>query len=232
MGIFYAKVLFMNHTPETVQALLNSDNFGERIRGINQLRHLDPAVAFALVQPLIGDENARIRYSAVSQLDVLGNQDLPATLKILRDRLYNDTEFDVQAVAADVIGALKLTEAFDDLKQMYYRTNEWLIQVSIVATLGEFGDFRGLEILESALNGENSLVRTAAVSAIGELGAPGSLPLLLPLLEDEDWQIRYRLAQALGHLGGEEAKVALRQLAQDPLEQVAQEAHNNLQRLG
>ena len=221
----------MYPTPETVKELLDSQNFGERIKGINQLRSLEPQVAFALVKPLITDENARIRYAAVSQLDPLGRQDLSATLNILRDRLYNDTEFDVQAVAADVIGGLQLTEAFDDLKQMYHRTGEWLIQISIVATLGEFGDIRGLEILKLAINSDNSLVKTAAVSAIGELAAPGSIELLLPLVTDEDWQIRYRLTQALGHLGGEAAKAALKQLAADPLEQVAKEAQSNLQRL-
>jgi HEAT repeat protein len=165
-------------------------------------------------------------------LDSIGTQDLNSTLNILRDRLYNDTEFDVQAAAADVIGGLKLTEAYDDLKQMYFRTKEWLIQVSIVAALGEFGDMRGVEILEAALNSDNSLVKTAAVSALGELNAPDSLRLLLPLIEDEDWQIRYRLAQALGNLGGEAAKQALTQLSQDSLEQVAREAQSNLQRLG
>jgi HEAT repeat protein len=222
----------MSDNPDKLQALLNSSNFGEQMKGINQLRSLEPREAFRLIQPLITHENARIRYAAVSMLDSIGKQDLHATLNILRDRLYNDTEFDVQAAAADVIGGLKLTEAYDDLKQMYFRTKEWLIQVSIVAALGEFGDMRGVEILEAALNSDNSLVKTAAVSALGELNAPDSLRLLLPLIEDEDWQIRYRLAQALGNLGGEAAKQALTQLSQDSLEQVAREAQSNLQRLG
>jgi HEAT repeat protein len=222
----------MSDNPDKLQALLNSSNFGEQMKGINQLRSLEPKEAFRLIQPLITHENARIRYAAVSMLDSIGTQDLNSTLNILRDRLYNDTEFDVQAAAADVIGGLKLTEAYDDLKQMYFRTKEWLIQVSIVAALGEFGDMRGVEILEAALNSDNSLVKTAAVSALGELNAPDSLRLLLPLIEDEDWQIRYRLAQALGNLGGEAAKQALTQLSQDSLEQVAREAQSNLQRLG
>ena len=72
----------MYPTPETVKELLDSENFGERIKGINQLRSLEPQVAFALVKPLITDENARIRYAAVSQLDPLGRQDLSATLNL------------------------------------------------------------------------------------------------------------------------------------------------------
>jgi len=34
--------------------------------------------------------------------------------------LFNDPEPDVQAAAADCLGALKLTEAFEDLQQLYH----------------------------------------------------------------------------------------------------------------
>lgn len=219
----------MSITPESVQQLLNSDNFGDRVKGLNLMRQLDPEIAFEMIQPLITDDNPRIRYAAVSQLDSLGKQDLDKTLSLLRDRISNDSEVDVKAAAADVIGALKITEAFEDLRQLYQSNSDWLIQVSIVATLGEFGDPRGFDLLKEALNSDNSLIRTAAISALGELGNSEALPLLLPLATDEDWQIRYRLAQALGHLGGEAAQQTLRQLAQDSQEQVALEAQSYLQ---
>lgn len=218
----------MNFTPESVQKLLESSDFGHRVRGLNQLRQLEPEIAFKMIQPLIRDSNPRIRYAAVSQLDTLGRQDLETTLELLRDRIRYDSEVDVQAAAADVIGGLKITEAFEDLRQLYQRSSEWLIKVSIIATLGEFGDPRGFELLKDALNCENSLIRIAAISALGELGNPEAIPLLLSFSEDEDWQIRYRLAQALGNLGGEEARITLAKLAQDSIEQVAQEAKNQL----
>ena len=218
----------MSITPESVQQLLQSEDFGDRIRGLNQLRTMEPGVAFNLIKPMVNDKNTRVRYAAVSQFDTLGDQDLTASLEILRDRLYNDPEPDVQAAAADAIGGLKLTEAFEDLVKMYHQSADWLIQFSIVATLGELGEPRGFDLLQEALDSDNNLVQTAAISSLGELGDNRAIPLLIPFVNNDDWQIRYRLTQALGRLGGEQANSTLEKLAQDDVEQVAQEARNNL----
>ncbi len=218
----------MSITPESVQQLLKSENFGDRIRGLNQLRQMEAKVAFELIKPMVKDKNTRVRYAAVSQFDTLGQEDLVASLEILRDRLYNDPEPDVQAAAADAIGGLKLTEAFDDLLKMYHQSSDWLIQFSIIATLGELGEPRGFDLLQEALTSDNNLVQTAAISSLGELGDNRAIPLLIPFTNNDDWQVRYRLTQALGRLGGEQANVALEKLAQDEVEQVAQEAKNNL----
>ncbi len=218
------KLPVMNLTPESVQQLLNSDDFGDRLTGVNQLRQLDRAIAFEMIQPLILDKNARVRYSAASQMDTLGQENLEKSWQILRDRLLNDSEPDVQAAAADAIGALKLTEAFNDLKQVYYQSSEWLVKFSIIAALGEMGDPRGFDLLKEALESDNNLIQTSAIGSLGELGDPRAIPLLIPFATDSDWQIRYRVVQALGRLGGEEAKLALEKLAKDEVEQVAEEA--------
>jgi HEAT repeat protein len=215
-------------TPESVQSLLNSVDYGDRLRGINQLRQLDPQVAFTMIQPLVTDRNVRVRYAAVSQLDPLGKQDLKIALDLLRDRLLNDPEIDVKAAAADSIGGLQLTTAFEDLEKIYYQIPEWILQVSILATLGELGDPRGFELLKAALDSDNTLIKTTAVSALGELGNPEAIPLLIPFVNDEDWHIRYRLAQSLGRLGGKDTQAILEQLAQDPVEPVALEANHQL----
>ncbi|MEA5509382.1 HEAT repeat domain-containing protein [Crocosphaera sp. UHCC 0190] len=218
----------MNLTPADVQSLLISENLGDRLKGVNLLRQIDPKLAFTLIQPLVTDTNERVRYAAVSQLDTLGKQDLDITLQLLRDRIQNDTELDVKAAAADVIGGLQLTQAYDDLKDLYHQTTYWLLQLSIIATLGELGEPRALELLQEALKSDNDLVRVSAVGALGELGNPEAVAILSPFVKDEDWQIRYRLVQALGRLGGEQAQTLLQELAQDPLEQVAKEAQDNL----
>jgi len=214
----------MNVTRESVQQLLSSDDFGKRISGVNQLRQLEKSVAYELIQPVVTDKNTRVRYAAVSQLDTLGDEDLPATLSLLRDRLLNDSEPDVQAAAADALGALKLTEAYEDLKQLYHQTPEWLVQFSIVATLGELGDPRSFELLEEALNSPTSLVQTAAISSLGDLGDSRAVSLLSRFVTDSDWQIRYRVVQALAKLGGTETRPLLEALAKDEKEEVAQEA--------
>jgi HEAT repeat protein len=214
----------MNVTRESVQQLLSSDDFGKRISGVNQLRQLEKSVAYELIQPVVTDKNTRVRYAAVSQLDTLGDEDLQATLSILRDRLLNDSEPDVQAAAADALGALKLTEAYEDLKQLYHQTPEWLVQFSIVATLGELGDPRSFELLEEALNSPTSLIQTAAISSLGDLGDSRAVSLLSRFVTDSDWQIRYRVVQALAKLGGTETRPLLEALAKDEKEEVAQEA--------
>jgi HEAT repeat protein len=218
----------MSITPESVQQLLNSADYGDRLKGINQLRQLEPKLAWEMIQPLLADNNARIRYAAVSQLDPLGKQDLDKALELLRDRLFHDTEYDVKAAAADAIGGLKLTAAFEDLQTLYHQSSEWLLQMSIIAALGELGEPRAFDLLKEALNSDNGLLKTMAIGSLGELGNPSAVPLLVPFATDEDWQIRYRLVRALARLGGPEATSTLAQLAQDPVEQVAQEAKNSL----
>ncbi len=215
-------------TVESVNKLINSEDFGERIRGINQLRDLKLEEAFDLIKPLITDNNVRVRYAAVSQLDTLGTINLEETKELLLDRLYNDPEADVKAAAADAIAGLKITSAFPDLEKLYNETSDWLIQFSIVAALGELGDPRGFVILENALESDNELLKTSAISALGELGDPKAIDLLLPLVDNDDWQIRHRLAQAFGRLGGEKVKPSLEKLAQDTYTPVADEAKNYL----
>ena len=219
----------MSINAESVKQLLSSEDLGDRLRAVNQIRQLEPAIGFELIQNAIGDTNSRVRYSAVSQMDTLGTQDLQLSLDILRDRLLHDSEVDVQAAAADCLGALKLHEAFEDLQQLYHTTDEWLIQFSIIATLGELGDPRAFELLKEALSSENELVQTAAISSLGDLGNLQAVSLLAPYATNPDWQIRYRVVQALARLGSAEAKSILETLANDQVEAIAIEAKQSLQ---
>jgi len=101
--------------------MLSSENLGDRLRAVNQIRELEPAIAFELVQTAINDRNARVRYSAVSQMDTLGGQDLSTALTVLRDRpLTTGTR---RSGSGGLLGALKLTEAFEDLQQIYHSTS-------------------------------------------------------------------------------------------------------------
>ena len=222
MAIFYFAI--DNFMTESINVLINSENKGDRINALNLIRALEPAIAFGYIKQLVTDKNTRVRYAAVSQLATLGSQDLAESFIILRDRLVNDPEPDVQAAAADSIGALKLTDAFDDLQNLYDTTPEWLVQFSIVAALGELGDPRGLKLLQTALTNETSLVQTAAIGAIGELGNPDGIESLIPFVTNPDWQIRYQLARSLRNLGGDLAARNLAILATDAIEQVAKEA--------
>ena len=219
-------------TPEQIRQMLSAENFGDRIKAINQLRDIDPAEAFRLIQPLCDDPNARVRYAAVSQIATLGEQDKATAYKVLTASL-GDPEADVQAAAADALGALKLTDSLDDLNELYGMTSEWLVKMSIVACLGEMGDARAFDLLKKALADENSLISVAAIGALGELKDTRAIELLLPYTNDDDWQVRHRIAQALGQFCSQaepDTRVtkAISTLAQDDSNIVAETAQSFL----
>ena len=214
----------MSFTPDSVKQLLISEELGDRLSGVNQLRQIEPSIAFELVQTPIKDKDTRVRYAAVSQMSSLGEQNLTISQEILCECLLKDPEPDVQAAAADAMGALKMTQAFDDLLQVYQNTPEWLVKLSIVAAVGEIGEPKAFYLLEDALKSDNELIQTIAISALGELGNLEAIPLLKPFAIHSDWQIRYRVVQALHRLGSSEAKQIIARLTKDEVEQVAQEA--------
>ncbi len=216
-----------DQTLEQIREMLSAEKFGDRIKAINQLRDIDPATAFRLITPLCDDSNTRVRYAAVSQIATLGAQDKPTAYTVLTASL-GDPEPDVQAAAADALGALKLTDALDDLKELYETTAEWLVQMSVVACLGEMGDPQAFDLLASALKAENALVSVSAIGALGELEDDRAIPLLLTYADNDDWQVRHRVAQSLGHFThNEQAAEALQKLAQDESDIVAEAAKHH-----
>lgn len=211
-------------TPDSVRELLHSEDYGDRLRAVNQMRDLDPAAAFDLAQLAANDGNARVRYAAISQLASLGQQDLATVEPLLRRALTNDPEPDVQAAAADAIGGLQLRSAYADLATMYHSSGEWLVQFSIIAALGELGEPQAFALLEEAVQSDNDLVVTAAIGALGELQDERAIPILTTFTSHPDWQVRHRLVQALAHFSQPEAQTALAGLAQDSSAIVAEAA--------
>jgi HEAT repeat protein len=215
-------------TPDSVRELLHSDDYGDRLRAVNQLRELDPAPAFELIQLAANDGNARVRYAAISQMASLGQHDLATAEPLLRRSLTNDPEPDVQAAAADTIGGLQIKSAYPDLATLYHSSTEWLVKFSIVAALGELGEPDAFELLQEALTSDNELIATAAIGSLGELGDSRALPLLLTYTNHPDWQVRHRLVQALAQFSEPEAQSALQQLTTDDSEIVAGAARQHL----
>jgi HEAT repeat protein len=214
----------MTNIPSEIAQLIQSPDVGDRISALNQIRQLDPAPALAALALLVNDSNVRIRYAAVSQIANVGGADLNLSSQILRSSLLEDPEPDVQAAAADSLGALKITSAFEDLQALYHQSPEWLVKFSIVAALGELGEPRGLELLEIALQSDTALIQTAAIGAIGELGDVRGVASILPFADSTDWGVRHQVAKSLYSLGGDAARAALDTLAQDDVERVAQAA--------
>lgn len=215
-------------TPDSVRELLHSDDYGDRLRAVNQMRELDSAEAFELVQLAANDGNARVRYAAISQIASLGQQDIATVEPLLRRSLTEDPDPDVQAAAADTIGGLKLKSAYPELATLYHSTDEWLVKFSIVAALGELGEPQAFDLLQEALTSSNELIATAAIGALGELGDRRALPLLLNYTTHPDWQVRHRLVQSLAQFSEPDAEAALQQLTNDDSDIVAGAARQHL----
>ena len=135
---------------ESIDLLINSESKGYQMTALYLVCQLQPEMTFNYIKQWVTNNKARVRYAAVSQLATLGSQDLAESLIILRDRLVNDPESDVQAAAADAIGALKLTDAVEDLQNLYDTTPEWPVQFSIITALAELGDPYGLKLLQKS----------------------------------------------------------------------------------
>jgi HEAT repeat protein len=213
----------MTITATSVSTLLSSDNLGDRLRGVNQLRELDKSIAYELVQAPIHDKNTRVRYAAVSLMDTIGDVDLTKSLDILRGGLQ-DPEYDVKSAAADALGGLKLTEALPELIALYHETEEWLLKLSIVASLGAMQDQRAFTLFAESIESSVELIRMTTVQAIGDMCDPAGVDLLATVIAEPDTQIRFRVAEALGKIGGEQAQELLKQMANDSDLQVAEQA--------
>lgn len=211
--------------------MLDSADLGDRLRAVNQARPLPPEEIYQVLQKACGDPSARVRYAAVSQMGSVPYADPSEPVALLRRILKEDPEFDVRAAAAASLGDLKQPEVLADLLQAYRQETEWLVQFSIVAALGELGNPEAFDTLVEALTAGSDLTRTAAAAALGDLGDARGIPVLEAYLSDEDWQLRYRICLSLEKIGGEAARPGLEHLAQDPIEQVATQAQEALQKL-
>ncbi|MEN9239568.1 MAG: HEAT repeat domain-containing protein [Thermostichales cyanobacterium SZTDM-1c_bins_54] len=212
-----------------LMALLASEDLGDNLRAVNQARYLQPEACWQVLSQAAQHPNARVRYAAISQMGSLKLADPAPIAACLRQALQSDPEFDVRAAAAASLGDLKYPNTLPDLMAAYAREQEWLVQFSIMAALGELRDPGAFDLIASTLESGNELVRTAAIAALGDLGDERAIPKLAPWIRDPDWQLRYRLAIALGQIGTAAAQELLQQLSQDPDPRVAQQASALLQ---
>ena len=217
-------------TIEELNQLVSSENWGDRIKAINQARELTADDALPLLSSLATDANTRVRYAAISQIGTLDLSDKGVPIPLLKDRLAADPEVDVRAAAAAALGDLKQSGTLQDLLDALEREEEWLMVLSIVAALGELGDLGGLDAVLAAAADDNVLIRATAASALGDLGDERGLDALQTLATDSDWQTRHRVCISLGKIGGDSARTLLESLSQDEEEQVAATAKDILEK--
>ncbi|MGK7911308.1 MAG: HEAT repeat domain-containing protein [Synechococcus sp.] len=217
-------------TIEELNQLASSENWGDRIKAINQARELSGDNALPLLSSLATDSNTRVRYAAISQIGTLELSDREKPISLLKDRLETDPEVDVRAAAAAALGDLKQPGTLQNLLAALQREDEWLMVLSIIAALGELGDLGAMDAILAAATDDNVLIRATAASALGDLGDERGLEALQTLATDSDWQTRHRVCISLGKIGGDSARALLESLAQDEEEQVAATAKDVLEK--
>lgn len=113
-------------------------------------------------------------------------------------KIYKDAETDVN-FKPDIIwalGEMKARDAVDPLLKEYEESdNEPLLQGTILAALGKIGDARAWNLVQTALDSDNSDLRAAAVGTLGSF--PGHFELATDLTKAlRDAQVNVRLAGA------------------------------------
>ena len=110
---------------------MESTDFLERVRGITRASEIGTTSGkvAALLPLATRDDNAQVRYAAISRLASLELPGLTETeradiLTGARFVLANDKESSCQSGAADLIAGLKLSDGFDDLFAAFNSTSD------------------------------------------------------------------------------------------------------------
>lgn len=190
--------------------LLQSDDYVERIRGVNRSSEVsDPHARVALLLPLVtSDPASQVRFCALSHLSAIGaanltESELSATLEAARAVLRDDKEASCRSGAADVIAGLRLKDGFSDLVDAFNADDDWMTRFSIVAGMGELAHPDAFEFLSGIVEDEESaegLILTAAVGALGDLGDERGVALIKKFVENEDASVSERAKIALDML--------------------------------
>lgn len=200
-------------TDPPVTEQLSSEDFLERIRGINRIDEVDTVTdRIGLLIPIATDDpNQQVRYAAISRLSNFNSEDITPedsskVLSAARYLILNEKEPSCQAGAADCIAGLKLMDGFDDLVQLYETTEDWMLKMSITAGLGEMGAPRAFEFLKDVLDEENPdlLLVATTIGSLGELGDKRAVDVVSKYLDADDSAVRERAAIAVANLKGED----------------------------
>lgn len=185
----------------SVQEQLTSEDFLQRIRGINRCDEIESTTEriSALLPLATEDGSQQVRYAAISRMasfdhTSISEEDGERILSVARFILSNDKESSCRSGAADMIAALRLHDGFDDLVEAFESTTDWMLQFSIAAGLGEMASPKAFDFLTGVLekNSSDVLLVAATIGALGDLGDKRALAVVEKYLDNDDSSIRER----------------------------------------
>ena len=112
-----------------------------------------------------------------------------------------------------------------------YRSQNYLLKVSSLYTMGKNCDSSWLPILLKELTSTDTQLRYEAARACGELEDEEAVSHLIRLFSDTDIDVRMTSIEALGKIGGTQAKKYLEQCLNSPNEAIHQAAEHALNEL-
>jgi HEAT repeat protein len=136
--------------------------------------------------------------------------------------LHDDDQADRRNGARSGLAALARTgsgvceEALAELSELTLHSEDADVRLLAAAALGEAGNARAREALQSALNDPDANVGSAAAEALGLLGDRRSVRPLMALLERGEFWTRAAAIVALGRLGDPRALQGLAAVIHDP----------------
>lgn len=201
---------------DEIKTLLASDDPQLRLRGLVALREHESETVVPLLINQRQDEAFLVRSFVAMGL---GRKRTNAGYEALLEMLSVEPDNNVQAEIANSLG-LHGSKATDRLVALFYDTEHWLVQRSILAIMPELErPEKLLEISRVALTDRDQTIAQAGIATLGMLAntaqAQAALDSLLPIAESDNWRSRRQLAYALKAFNTQPAKAALAQLRQD-----------------
>lgn len=156
----------------------------------------DPRAVAALIELLLRDSDADVRFSAAHALGELESED---AIDALVDAMLNDPSARVRQASAWALAELESPLTVGPLLEAA-RDGDAEVRRFALFALGEIQDPAALSGLVGALSDPEPKVRAHAAFAIGEIEPDTAPPELVRLLADSDAEVRRFALYALGEI--------------------------------
>lgn len=170
-----------------------------RCNAISSLEGLKDARATPALLAALNDEDADVRYYAVSALGESGDQ---RAVEAFIRALLEDKSWEVRSKVAEGLAKLGDPDAIPHLLAAL-NDDEDMVRGHAATSLGVLG---GVEMFETLLNilndkNEDGYTRSCAAKGLAAIGDQRAIEPLLQALQEEDAFMLYGAAEALGELG-------------------------------
>ncbi|MBI4055610.1 MAG: HEAT repeat domain-containing protein [Elusimicrobia bacterium] len=123
----------------------------------------------------------------------------PAGIPILEDLLSNPDP-EVQILAIQLLGSMKVTEAVEPILQRLESRNLEL-RIAAARALGAIAEEQSCALLENSLEDPEWPMRAVAAAVLGQLKRQEAIPKLKGTLGDRSWWVRLNSGEALAKMG-------------------------------